>query len=203
VYGRFCRVRAPCGGRRNLGVVGKAARRVRAPRSARGSLLSVNALGAVVACCKSNDGTAKARRYRFLKQSNERTTYPLPDTKENPIVQVDTGRNYYPTSFKFYLFALLFQEPQKSTPWDLTFSPEALRDKPNQVKENGPHDPPHQLPCAPCILQMDAGDGGAAGAVALATSAEKKREKRGLEMKISNNFGSPCRNPPRAVRIGG
>jgi hypothetical protein len=26
---------------------------------------------------------------------------------------------------------------------------------------------------APCILQMDAGDGGAAGAVALATSAEK------------------------------
>ncbi len=40
----------------------------------------------VVACCKSNDGTTKARRYRFLEQSNERKTYPLPDTKENPIV---------------------------------------------------------------------------------------------------------------------
>jgi hypothetical protein len=49
----------------------------------------------LVACCKSNDETTKARRYRFLKQSKERKTYPLPGTKENPIVQVDKGRNYY------------------------------------------------------------------------------------------------------------
>jgi len=32
----------------------------------------------VVACCKSNDETTKARRYRFLKQSEERKfTYYL------------------------------------------------------------------------------------------------------------------------------
>jgi hypothetical protein len=84
-----------------------------------------------------------------LEQSNERKTYPLPDTKENPIVQVDTGRNYYPTSVKFYLFTLLFQEPRKSTPWELTFSPEALREKPNQEKEyndaQDPSSPPFPL----------------------------------------------------------
>jgi hypothetical protein len=38
----------------------------------------------LVACCKSNDETTKARRYRFLKQSEERKTYPLPGTKEKP-----------------------------------------------------------------------------------------------------------------------
>jgi len=27
----------------------------------------------------------------------ENETYPLPETKENPIVQVDEGRHYYPT----------------------------------------------------------------------------------------------------------
>ncbi len=82
--------------------------------------------------------TTKARRYRFLKQSEEKKTYPLPGTKENPIVQVDTGRNYYPTSFKFYLFALLFQEPRKSTPWGLTFSPEALREQAKLSKTHPP-----------------------------------------------------------------
>ena len=53
-----------------------------------------------------------------------------------------------------------------------------------------PTTPPTNYP-APRILQMDAGDGGAAGAVALATSAEKKRGKKGFEMKISKKFGSP------------
>jgi hypothetical protein len=43
---------------------------------------------------------------------------------------------------------------------------------------------------------MDVGDGGAAGAVALATSAEKNEGKKGFEMKISKKFGSPRRNPP-------
>jgi len=38
----------------------------------------------VIACCKSNDETTKARRYRFVKQSEERKTYPLPGTKEKP-----------------------------------------------------------------------------------------------------------------------
>ena len=41
-----------------------------------------------------------------------------------------------------------------------------------------PTTPPINYP-APCILQMDAGVGGAAGAVALSTSAEKKRGQRG------------------------
>ncbi len=55
----------------------------------------------VVACCKSNDETTKARRYRFFEAERGKETYLLPGTKENPIVQVDGGRNYYPTSFKF------------------------------------------------------------------------------------------------------
>ena len=38
----------------------------------------------IVVCCKSNDDTTKARRYRFLKQREERKTYPLPGTKEFP-----------------------------------------------------------------------------------------------------------------------
>ncbi len=114
-----------------------------------------------------------------MKQSEERKTYPLPGTKENPIVQVDTGRNYYPTSFKFYLFALLFQEPRKSTPWGLTFSPEALREQAKSSKRKlAPTTPPINYP-APRIFQMDAGVGGAAGAVAVAMSAEKNKEKGG------------------------
>ena len=54
-------------------------------------------------------------------------------------------------------------------------------------KELAPTTPRIDYP-APRILQMDAGDGGAAGAVALATSAEKTREKKGFNIKISNNF---------------
>jgi hypothetical protein len=49
----------------------------------------------------------------FLKQSDERKTYPLPGTKEFPIVQVDEGRNYYPTSFKFASHALLSRKNRK------------------------------------------------------------------------------------------
>jgi hypothetical protein len=59
----------------------------------------------VVACCKSNDGTTKkARRYRFLKQSEERKLTLYLELKK---IQVDEGRNYYPTSFKFASLALL------------------------------------------------------------------------------------------------
>ncbi len=42
-----------------------------------------------------------------MKQSDERKTYLLPGTKEFPIVQIDAGRNYYPTSVKFASLALL------------------------------------------------------------------------------------------------
>jgi len=33
---------------------------------------------------QEQEEATKARRYRFLKQSEERKTYPLPGTKENP-----------------------------------------------------------------------------------------------------------------------
>ena len=49
-----------------------------------------------VACCKSNDGTTKARRYRFGKQS-DRKKFTLYLELEK--IQVDGGRNYYPTNF--------------------------------------------------------------------------------------------------------
>jgi len=88
----------------------------------------------VVACCKSNDETTKARRYRFLKQSEEHETYLLPGTKEKPIVQVDSGRNYYPTSFKLLLPALLSKNHNKVLPGTSLFHPEASVNKPNQVK---------------------------------------------------------------------
>jgi hypothetical protein len=58
------------------------------------------------------------------------------------------------------------------------------------------------------ILRMDSGDGGAAGAVAVATLARKKQGKKapgGLEtLKVSNNFGpAGRRNPPRAAKFDG
>jgi hypothetical protein len=58
----------------------------------------------LVACCKSNDETTKARRYRFLKQSEDGKLTLYLELKKN---QVDKGRNYYPTSFKFVSLALL------------------------------------------------------------------------------------------------
>ncbi len=43
----------------------------------------------------------------------EKETYLLPGTKENPIVQVDDGRNCYPTSFKLLSLALLSKNHEK------------------------------------------------------------------------------------------
>jgi hypothetical protein len=58
------------------------------------------------------------------------------------------------------------------------------------------------------ILRMDSGDGGTAGAVAVATSERKKQKKKalgGLEtLKVSNNFRpAGPRNPPRAAKFDG
>jgi len=55
---------------------------------------------------QEQDEATGARRYRFFEAKQEKETYPLPETKENPIVQVDEGRNYYPTSFEFASLAL-------------------------------------------------------------------------------------------------
>ncbi len=41
----------------------------------------------------------------------ENETYQLPGTKEKPIVQVDEGRNCYPTIFKFVSLAQLSKKP--------------------------------------------------------------------------------------------
>ncbi len=54
-------------------------------------------------------------------------------------------------------------------------------------------------------LQMSAGDGGAAGAVAMAMAVAKKQQKKAPESpKISNNF-EPVgrRNLPRLAKAGG
>jgi hypothetical protein len=58
------------------------------------------------------------------------------------------------------------------------------------------------------ILQMDLGDGCAADAVAVATSARKKQGKKApgslKTLKVSNNFGpAGHRNPPRAAKFDG
>ena len=58
------------------------------------------------------------------------------------------------------------------------------------------------------ILLMDLGDGGAKGAVAVATSARKNQGKKapgGLKtLKVLNNFGPVgCQNPPRAAKFDG
>ena len=43
---------------------------------------------------QEQDEATRARRYRFRKQSEEKETYLLPETKEYLIVQVDEGRNW-------------------------------------------------------------------------------------------------------------
>jgi hypothetical protein len=83
---------------------------------------------------QEQEEATKARRYRFLKQSEERKTYPLPGTKENLIVQVDEGRNYYPTILEFVSIALLSKNHEKVLPGTSLFHPEASVTKPNQVK---------------------------------------------------------------------
>ena len=45
---------------------------------------------------QEQDEATRARRYRFFEAEQKRETYPLPETKENPIVQVNKGRNYFP-----------------------------------------------------------------------------------------------------------
>jgi len=76
-------------------------------------------------------------------------------------------------------------------------------DKPNQVKSiMAPTTPPFINPSLP----TDGGDDGAAGALASATSAEKKQGSRALRgAKVSNNFGSvpTRRNPAREAKIDG
>ena len=40
--------------------------------------------GSIRSVLQEHEEATKARRYRFLKQSEERKTYPLPGTKEKP-----------------------------------------------------------------------------------------------------------------------
>jgi hypothetical protein len=64
----------------------------------------------------------------------EKETYPLPGSKENPIIQVDDDRNCYPTSFKFLSLALISKNHKKVLPGTSLFHPEASVNQPNQVK---------------------------------------------------------------------
>jgi hypothetical protein len=68
-----------------------------------------------------------------------------------------------------------------------------------------PHNP-HVINPLLQILQMESGDGGTAGAVAVAMLAKKKQEKRApggcKTFKVLNNFGpAGHRNPPRTVKF--
>ena len=83
---------------------------------------------------QEQDEATRARWYRFFEAEREKETYLLPETKENPIVQVDEGRNYYPTSFEFASLALLSKNHEKVLPGTSLFHPEASVNKPNQVK---------------------------------------------------------------------
>jgi hypothetical protein len=78
---------------------------------------------------------------------HEKETYLLPGTRENPIVQVDGGRNCYPTSFELVSLVLLSKNHEKVLLGTSLFHPEASVNQPNQVKEHhGSHDPSlHQL----------------------------------------------------------
>jgi hypothetical protein len=85
------------------------------------------------------------------------------------------------------------------------FHPKASVNKPIQVKKIIAPTTPPSINLSIRILQMDTGDGGAAGAVAVATSAGRKQGKKapgGLKTpKVLNNFGR--RNPPRAAKSNG
>jgi hypothetical protein len=86
--------------------------------------------------------------------------------------------------------------------------PRCLREQAkSSSKKMAPTTPPIINPSL-WILRMDSGDGGIAGAVAVATSERKKQGKKALgglkTLKVSNNFGpAGCRNPPRAAKFDG
>jgi len=149
----------------------------------------------VVACCKSKRKQPGPGGTGF-EAEQEKETYPLPGTKENPIVQVGKGRNYYLTSFKLASLALLSKNHKKVLPGTSLFHPEASVNKPNQVKENGPHDPPHQLPHAShpsdghgCWRRRRCGGFGHFG-------GEKNVEKRGVRDENLEQLRITSSQPP-------
>jgi hypothetical protein len=109
-----------------------------------------------------------------------------------------------------HLFPLLefYESQKKNAAWDLTFCPEASVNKPNQVQRKMAPTTPLIINPLLRILRMDSGDGGAGGAVAVATLARKNQGKKalgGLEtLKVLDNFGpAGRRNPPRAAKFNG
>ncbi len=92
---------------------------------------------------------------------------------------------------------------------DLTLCLEASVKHPIQVKNiMAPTTLPFKFNPSLCLLQDSMRNEGAAGAVAVATSAKEKHGKKALgglqTLKISNNFGSTgCRNPPQAAKLDG
>ncbi len=79
--------------------------------------------------------TTKARWYRFLKQRARRGKLTLYlELKNSLIVQVDEGRNYYPTSLSLHPSQSFPENHKKVLPGTSLFHPEASMNKPNQVK---------------------------------------------------------------------
>ncbi len=108
-----------------------------------------------------------------------------------------------------HLLPLLeFFESQKDAARDLTFCPEASVNKPNQVQRKMAPTTPRIINPLLRILWMDSGDGGAAGAVAVAMSARKNQGKKApgrlKTLKVLNHFGPAGRqNPPRSAKFDG
>ena len=92
----------------------------------------------VVACCKSNDTQPRPGGTGFWSRVRRGKLTLYLELKFYLIVQVDKGRNYYPTRISFHPSLLFSEKPRKSTSWDLTFSPEAA---PWQAKSSQTHPP--------------------------------------------------------------
>jgi len=104
-----------------------------------GSACTLGICGKLGVCTRSvlqeqrwnNQGQA----VQVKKAELEKETYLLPETNEKPIVQVDEGRNCYPTSFNLVSLVLLSKNHEKILPGTSLFHPEASVNQPNQVKE--------------------------------------------------------------------
>jgi hypothetical protein len=84
------------------------------------------------------------------KAEPQKETYPLPGTNKKPIVQVDEGRNYYPTSFNFVSLVLLSNNHKIVLPGPHFFIQKTPWNNPNQVKKHhGSHDPSLHQPVPP------------------------------------------------------
>ena len=112
-------------------------------QKAHGCIFFYDAIEAQAAQLAISDSRSVLQEQRWNNQGqavqvyeaeHENETYLLPGTKENPIVQVDGGRNCYPTSFELVSLVLLFKNHEKVLPGTSLFHQKRSVNKPNQVK---------------------------------------------------------------------